>query len=251
VDRAVPGIPAAPLLALRWLRGTAARVLAMRVLVVEDDPELGAEVAGGLRSVGYAVDLAVSLTDADLKLAVNAYDCLVLDSLLPDGDGLQVLRRQRAAGVRLPVLVLTALDAATDKVAGFSEGADDYLAKPFAFAELAARVGTLCRRAEHSRHAIVRIADLELDTSRKRVRRGGVLLSLDTKEFTVLELLAARAGLVVSHAELIEHCWDEPTGSLSTVVDAVIAQLRRKLGPPVMIDTVRGSGYIIERRPVS
>jgi DNA-binding response OmpR family regulator len=223
----------------------------MRVLVVEDDPELGIEVSGSLRSVGYAVDLAVSLADADLKLAVNAYDCMVLDRLLPDGDGLQLLRRQRTAGVRLPVLMLTALDAVTDKVAGFSEGADDYLVKPFAFAELAARVGALCRRAEHPRQAIVRIADLELDTSRKRVRRGGVLLSLGAKEFAVLELLVVRAGQVVSRTDLIEHCWDELADPLSNVVDAVIAQLRRKLGPPVMIDTARGAGYIIEQRPGS
>jgi DNA-binding response OmpR family regulator len=221
----------------------------MRVLVVEDDRELGAEVAGGLRSVGYAVDLAETLADADLKLSVNGYDCLVLDRLLPDGDGLSLLRRRRDAGERVPVLMLTALDAVTDKVAGFSEGADDYLVKPFAFAELAARVSALCRRAEHPRQAIVKIEDLELDVSRKRVRRGGVLLSLGAKEFAVLELLVVRAGQVVSRTEIIEHCWDELNDPLSNVVDAVIAQLRRKLGPPIMIDTVRGSGYLIEAPP--
>ena len=223
----------------------------MRVLVVEDDRELGAEVAGGLRSVGYAVDLAETLADADLKLSVNGYDCLVLDRLLPDGDGLSLLRRRRTAGEWVPVLMLTALDAVTDKVAGFSEGADDYLVKPFAFAELSARVSALCRRAEHPRQAIVKIDDLELDVLRKRVRRGGVLLSLGAKEFAVLELLVVRAGQVVSHTEIIEHCWDELNDPLSTVVDAVIAQLRRKLGPPIMIGTVRGAGYLIEANPPS
>jgi two-component system copper resistance phosphate regulon response regulator CusR len=140
--------------------------------------------------------------------------------------------------------MLTSLDAV-------AEDADDYLVKPFAFADLSARVGVLCRRAEHPRQAVVRIGDLELDTSRKRVRRGGVLLTLGAKEFAVLELLAVRAGQVVSRVELIEHCWDEPADPLSTVVDEVIAQLRRKLGPPIMIGTVRDAGYLIEPRPAS
>jgi two-component system copper resistance phosphate regulon response regulator CusR len=217
----------------------------MRVLVLEDDPELGVEIAGGLRSVGYAVDLVATIADADLSVAVNGYDCLVLDRILPDGDGLELVRALRAAGSRLPVLMLTALDTVGDRVSGFTKGADDYLVKPFAFAELAARVGALCRRADQPRPAILRAGGLEMDTARKRVRRDGVLLSLGAKEFAVLELLMVRAGQVVSRTDLIEHCWDEQADPVSNVVDAVIAQLRRKLGPPV-ISTVRGAGYLID-----
>jgi two-component system copper resistance phosphate regulon response regulator CusR len=217
----------------------------MRVLVLEDDPELGVEVAEGLRSVGYAVDLVATIADADLSVAVNGYDCLVLDRMLPDGDGLELVRELRAAGSRLPVLMLTALDTVGDRVSGFTEGADDYLVKPFAFAELAARVGALCRRADQPRPAILRAGGLEMDTARKRVRRDGVLLSLGAKEFAVLELLMVRTGQVVSRTDLIEHCWDEQADPVSNVVDAVIAQLRRKLGPPV-ISTVRGAGYLID-----
>jgi DNA-binding response OmpR family regulator len=217
----------------------------MRVLVLEDGPELGAEIAEGLRSVGYAVDLVVTIADADLAVTVNGYDCLVLDRILPDGDGLELVRELRRRGFRVPVLMLTALDTVGDRVGGFAEGADDYLVKPFAFAELAARVGALCRRTDQPRPAILRAGGLEVDTARKRVRREGVLLSLGAKEFAVLELLVVRAGQVVSRADLIEHCWDEQADPLSNVVDAVIAQLRRKLGAPV-ISTVRGAGYLID-----
>jgi len=218
----------------------------MRVLVLEDDPELGAEVVRGLRSVGYAVDLAATVADAELRAAVNTYDCLVLDRILPDGDGLGLVRELRAAGGRVPILMLTALDSLPDRVAGFADGADDYLVKPFEFAELSARVGALCRRSVQPRPAILRSGDVELDLPRRRVRRGGVLITLGAKEFAVLELLMSRAGQVVSRTELLEHCWDEFADPSSNIVDAVIAQVRRKLGPPVMINTVRGAGYLVD-----
>jgi len=217
----------------------------MRVLVVEDDPELGETIASGLRSVGFAVDLAARARDAAFKIDVNHYDCLVVDRGLPDGDGLAIIRGLRAAGSLVPALVLTARDAVADRVAGFAEGADDYLVKPFAFAELAARVGALCRRAQQPRPVLTRIGDLEVDLARRRVRRGGVLLALTAKEFAVLELLAARAGQVVTRAYLIEGCWDEMAEPMSNVVDAIIAQLRRKLGKPPLITTVRGVGFVL------
>ncbi|WP_405167499.1 response regulator transcription factor [Nocardia sp. NBC_01499] len=217
----------------------------MRLLVLEDDSELGPAIARGLREAGFAVDVAVDLADADFKLAVNTYDCLIADRMLPDGDALTLLAAQRTAGSTLPVLLLTALDAVTDRVTGFEHGADDYLVKPFAFAELNARVRALCRRGQPARPPQLRVGDLELDHPRRRVRRGGVLLALTAKEFAVLEVLMMRAGEVVTRSELIESCWDEQTEPLSNVVDVLIGQLRRQLGPPELIVTMRGVGYRI------
>jgi DNA-binding response OmpR family regulator len=208
----------------------------MRLLVVEDDPELSTEIVIGLRSVGYVVDLASTLAEADEKLAANGYDCLILDTILPDGDSVQL-----AHGQHTPVLMLTALPDAT--------GPHDHLVKPFTFATLAARVATLSRQA--APQSTLRIADLELDPSRKRVRRGGVPLSLNPKEFSALELLAVRAGEVVSRTDLLEHCWTDHGSPLSTVVDSVIAQLRVKLGPPIMINTVGNAGYVIGNQPAA
>lgn len=215
----------------------------MRILVLEDNPELGPVLAAGLRAAGFAVDLSVDLADADLKLAVNRYDCLVSDRMLPDGDALSLLAAQRRAGSTMPVLLLTALDAVSDRVSGFEHGADDYLVKPFAAAELIARVRSLCRRGQPARLPVVAVGDLEMDIPRRRVRRGGVLLTLTAKEFAVLEVLLLRAGEVVSRTELIESCWDEMSEPLSNVVDVLISQLRRRLGPPEVIETVRGLGY--------
>ncbi|WP_433624327.1 response regulator transcription factor [Nocardia sp. CA-120079] len=217
----------------------------MRVLVIEDDEGLGMEVAAGLRSAGFAVDLAPDLADADFKISVNGYDVLVVDRGLPDGDGLQLVAAHRARGQRVPVLMLTARDALADRIAGFEHGADDYLVKPFALPELAARVRALSRRREHPAPARIVLGDIDIDLPRRRVQRAGILRSLTPKEFAVLELLATRAGSVVSRSELIECCWDEMAEPASNVVDAVIAQLRRKLGAPPVIETVRGAGFMI------
>ncbi|MEU9957812.1 response regulator transcription factor [Streptomyces sp. NPDC050982] len=215
----------------------------MRVLVLEDDPELGPVVAAQLRGAGFAVDLARTLAEADLKLSVNSYDCVVADRSVPDGDSLTLLAAHRRTGSVLPFLLLTALDAVSDRVAGFEHGADDYLVKPFAFAELAVRVRALCRRAQPARPPVLRAGDLEVDLPRRRVSRAGVLLRLSAKEFAVLELLMLRAGEVVTRTELIESCWDEAGEPMSNVVDVLIGQLRRRLGPPDPIGTVRGVGY--------
>jgi two-component system copper resistance phosphate regulon response regulator CusR len=221
----------------------------MRVLIVEDDHELATAVCAELRSVGFAVDLATSGCEAAYKVGINRYDCLVVDRGLPDGDGLRLVRRLREDGSPIPVLILTARDAIADRLAGFAEGADDYLVKPFASAELVARIGALCRRAEQPRPVLIHVDDLELDLARRRVRRGEALLSLTAKEFAVLELLASRAGQVVTRSCLIECCWDEMAEPMSNVVDAAIAQIRRKLGGPPLITTVRGIGFVLAAPP--
>ena len=217
----------------------------VRVLVLEDDRKLGDEVVAGLRAAGFAVDVSRDMADADLKLAINRYDCLVIDRGLPDGDGLDLVRQQRDSGQRVPVVVLTARDTLSDRLDGFDHGADDYVVKPLALDELAARVRALCRRRERPAATRTIVGDLVIDRPRRRVQRGGVLLTLTPKEFGVLELLAINAGSVVTRTEVIEHCWDEMAEPSSNVVDVVIAQLRRKLGTPPLIETVRGVGFTI------
>jgi two-component system copper resistance phosphate regulon response regulator CusR len=217
----------------------------VRVLVLEDDRKLGDEVVAGLRAAGFAVDVSRDMADADLKLAINRYDCLVIDRGLPDGDGLDLVRQQRDSGQRVPVVVLTARDTLSDRLDGFDHGADDYVVKPLALDELAARVRALCRRQERPAATRSIVGDLVIDRPRRRVQRGGVLLTLTPKEFGVLELLAINAGSVVTRTELIEHCWDEMAEPSSNVVDVVMAQLRRKLGTPPLIETVRGVGFTI------
>lgn len=216
---------------------------AVRVLVVEDDDDLRFAVSAALRSEGLAVDEVADLPAADEALFVTEYDCVVFDRTLPSGDAIDYVDKLRRAGRTVPVLFLTARDTVADRVAGFAVGGDDYLVKPFAVPELVARVHNLCRRSGAARPPVRRIADLEIDTARRQVHRGGVLLILTRKEFAVLELLAARADQAVPRAELIEKCWDEMAEPSSNVVEVLVSQLRRKLGDPPLIHTVRGLGY--------
>ncbi|WP_067467081.1 winged helix-turn-helix domain-containing protein [Actinomadura macra] len=215
----------------------------MRVLIVEDDEDLRYGVEAALRAAGLAVDTAADLPEADEALTVNDYDCVVFDRILPTGDALNYVRQRRGIGWTSAVLFLTARDSTADRVAGFEHGGDDYLVKPFALAELIARVRNLCRRGQVARPPVLRHADIELDTARCQARRAGVLLTLTSKEFAVLEQLMIREGSVVGRGVLIEHCWDEMAEPMSNVVDVVIANLRRKLGDPQPIVTVRGTGY--------
>ncbi|MGH3937376.1 MAG: response regulator transcription factor [Pseudonocardiaceae bacterium] len=213
-----------------------------RVMVVEDDEDLRVAVAATLRATGIDVAVAADLTSADAMLRDGGYDCVVFDRMLPDGDAISYVHQRRQAGWATPVLFLTARDTLADRVAGFEHGGDDYLVKPFAAAELAARVATLRGRAG-IRPSVLRHGGLEMDCARREVRRGGVLLILSDKEFAVLEFLLTRAEQVVERADLIEHCWDALTDPMSNVVDVVIKRLRRKLREPEVIHTVRGRGY--------
>jgi DNA-binding response OmpR family regulator len=213
------------------------------VLVVDDDDDLRMAVAGALRAHGWTVTVAASLHAAESALRAERFDCAVFDRMLPDGDAATYVHRLRVAGWAVPVLFLTALDTVADRVAGFASGCDDYLPKPFAVAELVARVGVLLRRAGTPRPAVLRYADLELDCARRESRRGGALLTLSDKEFAILEYLAIRPEQAVSRTDLIEHCWDEATDPMSNVVDVVIGRLRRKLREPNLIQAVRGRGY--------
>ncbi|SCE27937.1 DNA-binding response regulator, OmpR family, contains REC and winged-helix (wHTH) domain [Streptomyces sp. ScaeMP-e83] len=215
----------------------------MRVLLVEDDANLRFGVAAALRAAGLAVDEAVDLPQADEALFVTAYDCAVFDRMLPSGDAAVYVEQLRRDGRAVPVLFLTARDTVADRVEGFARGGDDYLVKPFAVPELVARVRSLCRRAPAVSPPVLRVGDVEIDTARRQVRRAGVLLTFTRREFAVLEVLATRADQAVGRAELIESCWDEMAEPQSNVLEVLISQLRRKLGGPPLVHTVRGVGY--------
>ncbi|MEM8745829.1 MAG: response regulator transcription factor [Actinomycetota bacterium] len=218
----------------------------MRVLVVEDDPDIRTSVDRGLVAAGFAVDAAGSLDDADVQLSVNDYDCLVLDRMIPGGDTIDLLIDRRRGGDATPALFLTARDAVEDRVDGFEAGGDDYLVKPFALDELIVRVRALCRRRDSVAPSRLVVGDVEIDRARAEVRRDGVLLPLTAKESSILEQLVDHVDTVVTRSHLIEHCWDETHDPMSNVVDVHVSSLRRKLGDPCPIRTVRGQGFILE-----
>ena len=218
----------------------------MRVLVVEDEAKLAGLLRRGLEEEGHAVDLARSGDDALWRAAAAEYDAVVLDVMLPGLDGFDVCRRLRERGVWVPVLMLTARDAVADRVAGLDAGADDYLAKPFSFAELLARLRALARRGAVERPAVLEVGDLRLDPAARRVWRGDVEVPVSAKEFCVLETLMRRPGRVLSRQELIEHAWDAAYEHRSNVVDVYVRYLREKIDRPFgrrSLETVRGVGY--------
>jgi two-component system OmpR family response regulator len=220
----------------------------VRVLVVEDEVRMAALLERGLREEGYAVDVAPNGTDGLWLATENDYDAVVLDVMLPGMDGFEVCRKARAAGRWAPVLLLTARDGVDDRVRGLDAGADDYLTKPFSFAELAARLRALVRRGGKERQVILEVGDLHLDPATHRAWRGSTELSLSPKEMALLGLLMRNAGDVVTRTQILDHVWDFAYDGASNVVDQYIAYLRRKVDRPFGrsdIETVRGVGYRI------
>jgi DNA-binding response OmpR family regulator len=216
----------------------------VRVLVTEDDDDLRPAVDAALRGAGFAVDTAADLAAADEALAVNAYDCAVFDRILPGGDALEYVAGRRRAGWQVPVLFLTGRSAPDERLEGLA-WADDYLGKPFAVPELVVRVRSLCRRGESRPVPVLRHAGLEMDTGRYEARRGDRVLALTAKEFVVLRLLITAAGRPVPRARLIAAAWDDQVPPATNVLDVLVAQLRRKLGAPPVLHTVRGVGYLL------
>ncbi|MCU0967923.1 MAG: response regulator transcription factor [Rubrivivax sp.] len=214
----------------------------MRLLLVEDDPTLRAQLRVGLVEAGYAVDEVDNGRDAHFLGDTEAYDAVVLDLGLPLVDGLTVLKRWRDAGRAMPVLVLTARDSWSEKVAGIDAGADDYLTKPFHMEELLARVRGLIRRAAGQASPVLRCGDLALDTRSGRVTWGGQALTLTSHEFKVLDYLMHRPGAVVSRTELTEHIYAQDFDRDSNTIEVFVGRLRKKL-PHALIETVRGQGY--------
>ncbi|PZG23649.1 DNA-binding response regulator [Spongiactinospora gelatinilytica] len=220
----------------------------MRILLIEDDPDLAGIVALGLRNESYAVDLAATYAAAEESLRATAYDVACLDLTLPDGDGLDLLRRLGTdPGLRRPrrTLALTARDAVSDRVAGLDAGADDYLVKPFHFAELLARLRALGRRGEE-RGTVLRAGGLTLDLAAHRAWRGDAELGLTSREFSLLRYFMHHPGEVLSAEELLEHVWDANADPFTASVRVILSRLRRKLGEPPLIHTVTGAGYRLQ-----
>jgi two-component system OmpR family response regulator len=218
----------------------------VRVLIVEDELRMASLVRRGLQKEGLAADVAPDGEEALVLAGAHEYDAIVLDVLLPGITGFETCRRLRAQGVWTPVLMLTAKDAVEDRVAGLDTGADDYLVKPFAFAELLARLRALVRRGEPERPSVLEIGGLRLDPATRRVTRDSRPIELSAKEFALLETFMRRPGVVLSRLDLLEHAWDFAYENRSNIVDVYVRRLRAKIDEPFgrsSLETVRGAGY--------
>ena len=224
----------------------------MRILLVEDESRVAGFIAKGLREQAYAVDIAGDGEQALYQAAVNQYDIVILDVMLPLKDGHTVCRELRASGFRTPILMLTARGAVDDRVEGLDSGADDYLAKPFDFKELLARLRALLRRPAALRPQVLRVADLTLNTASHAAARAGKPVSLTAKEYALIEFLVLNQGRVVGREQIGQHVWDENFDPLSNVIDVYIKRLRAKLDTGFsrrLIHTRRGEGYILSAQP--
>ncbi|MFI4975370.1 MAG: response regulator transcription factor [Caulobacterales bacterium] len=221
----------------------------MKLLLVEDDKQAGAYVKRALSEAGHTVDLAFDGRDGLMLAASEPYDVMILDRMLPGVDGLAILRAIRAASVKTPVLLLTALGGIDDRVEGLEAGGDDYLVKPFAMAELIARVNALARRpAGQAQQTVLRVADLEMNLLKRAVTRGGRRIDLQPREFQLLEYLMSHAGRVVTRTMLLENVWGFHFDPRTNIVETHMSRLRSKLAQakgPDLIHTVRGAGYCL------
>ena len=220
----------------------------MRILLVEDENKLANMVARGLKAEGLAMDVAHDGEEGWQMASAYEYDLAILDLMLPGLSGTEILRRIRQKNSTIPILILTARDATDEKVRNFEAGADDYLTKPFAFAELLVRVKALLRRGPVNRSSVLRVADLEVDRLSKQVRRAGKRIELTAKEYSLLEYFATNPGRVFSRTMIIEHVWDQSFEGLTNIVDVYVRHLREKVDdafPTKLIRTVRGMGYCL------
>ena len=218
----------------------------VRVLVVEDELRMASLIRRGLVKEGLAADVAPSGEEALVFAGAHPYDAIVLDVMLPGLDGFETCRRLRDDGVRSPILMLTARDAVEDRIAGLNTGADDYLAKPFDFGELLARLHALARRGPVERGLVLRVGDLELDPATRRVRRADTEIELSVKELQILEVFMRRPGVVLSRLQILEGAWDDGYEHRSNVIDVYVRYLREKVDRPfgvTTLETVRGAGY--------
>jgi DNA-binding response OmpR family regulator len=218
----------------------------MRVLMVEDDPDLAAIIKTGFAEHGVQTVTVANYPDGKMKALLGKFDVVILDVMLPGGNGFDLCRELRARKLATPILMLTARDTVDDRVAGLEVGADDYLTKPFAFRELLARVRALARRRGAPLPETLKVADLEVDLQAQRVRRAGKLIELTAKEFSLLEFFVLHNGKVVDRAAITAHVWDENHDPFTNVLEVLVRRLRRKIDddfPVKLIQTVRGSGY--------
>jgi len=220
----------------------------MRLLIVEDEQALAHYLQRGLEELGWTADISRTAEDAWQRLLIEPYDLVLLDLGLPGADGGDLLRRMRAGGLDTPVLIVTARGSIEERVAGLNAGADDYLTKPFAFAELVARLQALLRRGRQHQTAVLQVGDLCVDVLKRQAQRGNRRIDLTAREFSVLEYLMRHAGEVVTRTMLAEHVWGDHYDSLSNLIEVFVNRLRKKTeldGAPRLLHTVRGAGYVM------